>query len=170
MRLRHVLPIAALTLALLPAGAVAATPESGELSDEKTTLKWNGEAASYGFSFMPETTIAACEAPFCDTYTFTVPEGLPAGSDVLVRATAYESSGFTDLFVTDPSGERNYSASGSGEPSAEWQFFNPAAGTYTVQVMTNAPVVLTTGQYGGRVELTIPEPDPVEEPAEEPAA
>lgn len=152
MRLRTLLAAATVTLAVA-SPAVASTPATGTLSEAKPLLKWTGEAASGIFNVTPVADMR-CDAPFCDTYALTLPEK----GTFEVSITAQTATGFTDLILIDPAGERTRITTGSGEKTASLLLDDAAPGLYTVQALTNTLYIpgVATGPFSGRAKLILP--------------
>lgn len=133
---RLVLPALATALVLAAPG-FAATPEKGEITLEKPRVEWSGEAAGtvvqYAHYFRGEQIVDECIAPMCDSFTLTV----GPGAESLVIS-AEDESGYTEMQVKDASGtEVFWSAGDDGVPTV-YDVFEPAAGVYTVEVLTDA--------------------------------
>ena len=132
-------PLALLTLLALSAimvPALAATPESGEVSKASVQVKWSGETNN-GFV----TTITAitagrtvvCEPPTCDTFALKVRD-----SDLLT-VTASSATPFTMVEVVTPNGETIYNSGDEDNNSTQVQIENAPVGDYEVHVALNSP-------------------------------
>lgn len=146
------LPLIAVAALLCAAPAAhAATPASGTV-DGSRVIKWSGEAAGAGVNVLPRYPDLRCDAPFCDSYALTVATtGLPT-----LTVTAQQATGFTYVYVVDPSGVQTKYTTGSGEPKLVIDIEDAAPGAYTIKTYTNVFAGITAGSYGGAAKLTLP--------------
>lgn len=137
--LRHTLLAMAGSLAFaVPVSA--ATPESGQVTDDGKQMTWQGEAAGYGIG--PINSLAGggltpCEQPYCDAFTLEV----KAGGKLTIQANDTNNFGFTDLYVIQPGGEAIYNGGEDAMPTTV-VIDNAKPGSYTVETSTNDPVGL----------------------------
>ena len=144
MRLRTLLvPVAAMSFAAsLP--ALASTPESGTVSKDSPSVKWEGSAAGYGV--IPVNLLleaggqgpAPCEAPACDSFALKVTDKY----DLDVVATS-RSGTAVEMHVVKPDGETIVARDAESD-KVKIRVKGAAPGDYTVEVLTN-----DTAEAGG---------------------
>lgn len=147
----------AVALALSPP-ALAADPESGEVSAAKPTTSWTGgvvePSGGYELAVIANgSTNGTCEQPHCDTYTLKVPAGASA---LAIKASGGDDDTFSIMFeLEDPSGETTLVADdGESLPEREHTVEAPAAGTWTIRVFGTPN--LDSFDYEGTATLTVP--------------
>jgi hypothetical protein len=137
----RVAALAGAVLLALPGAASAAEPAEGTLDLYDTPrVEWTGETyggAINNINFFGELvnegqTVDECAEPFCDTFTLTVPEG---AKKLKVSA---EDAGYTEVQIKDAAGEVVFYSTGEAEGATVWTKSKPKAGTYTVEVITDA--------------------------------
>lgn len=152
------LPLAAATAALallVPGTALAATPATGEVSKDKSTQKWSGQATSSFVQFVPTVEDTRCDAPFCDEHTLEVKD---SGKLTLVLNSP-DSAMFVDMRVTTPDGEVTVFGGNDTEKVHTEVFDDAAVGTWKIAIYNNALAGLNTGDYTGKATLVVPAPD-----------
>lgn len=163
---RHLLTLAA--LAMLPASASAATPESGSVSAASPKVEWagtvqNGVLFHNTFFYEPAGTLP-CQAPGCDTFTLRNEDGT---ADVLLEL-ASEQSPDISLRIKDPSGTWTYhNGWNDSAPTTKVRLKKAPKGEYVINVVirrlgtTNPTAVDDTSDYKGTATLLVPPPAPV---------
>ena len=179
---RPIITLALLAAGLLPATAVAATPETGSVSAESPKVQWTGSLQNPYllhnlFNYEGTTAGAAgtlpCEAPMCDTFTLDVATG---GVDLTLDLTSEQSPDIS-LRVQDPSGAWTYYDGWSdGAPATKVRIKKAAKGTYVINVVarvfgsTNPTAVQDQADYAGIATLMVPPPAAAPAPAVTPPA
>jgi hypothetical protein len=156
--------LAAAAAAAVP--AIAATPESGTVSNASPKVEWSGEAPGYGvglINVLGSPTGPVCEAPACDTFELTVADV----NDLTISGDSTTGSGpgcdCPQLFVTRPDGSQDY-VSAEADQKAVIKIRNAPKGVYTVGFSTNEQPQ-NDASYTASAVLAAPPPPPSEEPA-----
>jgi hypothetical protein len=161
MNFTRTLPLGAVITGLLAVGAVAATPESGEVSAAKPKLKWSGETTGSYFARLPVASGAAedapCESPSCDTFALTVKDQADLTVSGNVPAGTGTGASQVTLRITKPDGSFVV-GSGDAEETKPFKLkiTNAAPGAYKIDYWNNffdGPVA-----YTGTAELAIAAP------------
>ncbi|HUF83441.1 MAG TPA: PPC domain-containing protein, partial [Acidimicrobiia bacterium] len=145
-------------VALVIPGAQAATPAGGTVSTEAPTATWSGGP----FLTSNPTGVCAPLDPACDRFALTIAP--PESGDYTVEiaiTTPHPNDDDFDLYVHGPDGTRvGSSTTATGDERVTLE--NPAAGTYSVQVL--AWLVSPGATYEGKatlgVEPVVEDPDP----------
>lgn len=161
-RIHRIAAGAALAVAI-PAAAIAATPERGEVSSAKPKVKWAGEVTNSYFSrilvVQSDDDSVPCDGSACDEFTLGVknqadlqisadtPGGTGTGTDQ-VTLRIYKPDGSYTIFTGDSSSEQPFKV----------KITNAATGDYRIQYWNN---YVGTSGYNGAAELLVP---PVETP------
>ena len=156
MRTRLIVFVAWLAAALAPAGASAATPATGGVSEASPTTSWQGGP------FVESNPAAICagdSSPGCDTFSLSIAP--PSGSFTVEIAIGDSgpNDGY-DLYVYDSEGTRVGSSTSEGGNESV-TLVNPRAGTFRVQ--TVAWKVDPGSTYSGRAALSL-DPEIVQDP------
>ena len=135
MNLTRLLLIGSLALA---APALAADPESGDVSNATPKVEWKGTAGGYLVSITPEQNqqFLFCQPPTCDEFALNVKDT----GDLTVSVTTDDGTGFTTIEVEDPDGTIHYNGGAENEPTSQIKVKKAKPGAYVVRTMTNNPV------------------------------
>lgn len=132
---------------LLAAPAPAASPDSGTLSGDSTTVTWSG-----GPFLVSNPLSCTTLTGTCDEFELTI---VPPEKDfvVRVRISGQDQADDLDLFVRDPNDE-TIATSGTAGGVEEIVLRNPVAGTYTVVVQPFLVRSTSLGAYDGIATLS----------------
>ena len=121
----------------LAAPAIAADPESGDVSNAAPKVEWKGTAGGYGASIVADVngSFPACQAPTCDEFTLNVKDQ----ADLTVAITTDDGTGFTTIEVEDPDGTINYNGGAEEQATSVIKIKKAKPGAYIVRTMTNNP-------------------------------
>ena len=159
LRRTVLLASAVVTAAAVP--ALAADPESGDVSNATPKVEWKGTAGGYGASIVADVngSFPACGAPVCDEFTLNLKDA----GDLTVAITTDDGSGFTTIEVEDPDGNITYNGGAETEATSVIRLKKAKAGTYLVRTMTNNPpaqgdAYTGTASLGGAPAAVTPPP------------
>lgn len=162
LTLRRTVLIASTVLAAAAVPAIAADPESGDVSAASPKVEWKGTAGGYGVSLVADVngSFPACEPPTCDQFTLNVKDQ----ADLTVAITTDDGSGFTTIEVEDPDGTITYNGGAAEEPTSVIKIKKAKPGAYLVRTMTNNPPAQGDA-YSGTASLAVPAPPAAAGPA-----
>ena len=157
-----VIGLAALAVAV---PALAAEPESGEVSAASPAVQWKGKAAGYTFGTVGSLNGAfpGCDAPYCDEFTL----GVKDKADLVVAAATDNGDAFTSLEIEEPDGTIHYNGGSGGTTKTAIKLKQAKPGTYLVRTMTNNPPA-RGDEYSASATLAVPRP-PASPPPSSPA-
>jgi hypothetical protein len=148
---------------MLAGTAVAATPESGEVSKAAPKVQWTGQTTGSYFTRVPAAVTAddsvPCEAPSCDTFALKVADSatLTVAADIVQPA---DNPGAVTIRIRKPDGSvvvgsSDADAVSEGKPF-KMTIKNAPTGDYTVEYWNNfydGPI-----DYTASAELAVPPP------------
>lgn len=125
----------ALAAAAVP--AIAATPESGEVSAASPKVEWKGNAGGYLFTVGTDANegYPDCPPSLCDEFALTVKDQ----ADLTVSVTTDDGTGFTTMEVEDPDGNVSYNGGADGQDTTVVKLKKAKPGAYVVRASTNNP-------------------------------
>lgn len=132
-------------LAVAVTPALAAEPESGEVSKANPKVTWEGAITSFQSWQTYNQGQGQCLPASCDTFTLEVKEAAP-----LLNVTVESGDSTMFVEVVKPDGSKELY---SGETKAIGKLKNPAPGSYTINVAQNEQ---TQAVHKGTAELVFP--------------
>src|SRR4051812_21771144 len=101
--------VATAAIGLVAVPALAATPDSGTVSESTPRVTWTGDSVNGGATTIPAVAnggTVACVPPSCDTFKLEV----ATSADLTLIAKSDLDAGFTMLEVVRPDGSKSYSS------------------------------------------------------------
>ena len=157
---------AAAVVAAVP--AIAATPESGTISNASPRIDWEGENVNGGLTTLPAFsnggTVAGCNQPSCDTFALKVADP----GDLTVTASSPNERVFVMVEIVKPDGSTVYSGGSETESSTTVKIKKAPAGDYEVRIANNAIEIEPYVAFATLPAAPAPAPGPAPQPQPQP--
>lgn len=136
--------VAVLAMSALAMGAAGAQghplhepPDSGDVTIYDPVQAWAGEstgsAVQLAHHLYEAQVYDECDPPFCDAFALKVGPGAKK-----LEIKVADPGGWTEVQIRDESGAEVFYSTGDADVPTVWRVKNPKAGTYMIEVLTDA--------------------------------
>ena len=157
--------LTAAALATLGGGAIAATPESGKVSNAAPTIKWSGDTTNSYLVLNPMGNAAEqvpCDGTQCDLFTLTVEDDAPT---LEIAVNIDDDDATAGIRVERPDGKVEYDSGDSNTKTPfKLKLKDVKKGVHEIGIVDNFVGTITYKASATLASSAAPAPTPVTEP------